>query len=39
MLDKIVLGTAQLAPNYGITKYTKKYLSKNLKKLVTLFKK
>ena len=23
MLDKIVLGTAQLAPNYGITKYTK----------------
>ena len=33
MLDKIVLGTAQLAPNYGITKYTKKISFKEFKKI------
>jgi len=33
MLNKIVLGTAQLTPNYGITKYTKKISFKEFKKI------
>ncbi len=33
MLDKIVLGTAQLAPNYGITKYIKKISFNEFKKI------
>lgn len=33
MLDKIVLGTAQLSPNYGITKSTKKITFREFKKI------